>query len=116
VAFATQDVGHVKVRAGSAAIGLVIEETAGRAAPGVTGMPASGGRAAMMIARAGAAETATDPMKGVSRAPLANGRSGASAANESGTPGVRGAKTRDGFSAHRRLDRGHRRSDVQRQE
>ncbi len=86
----------VRVRVASAAIDLVTAGTADREASPVTATRVSDARAAMTIGREGVQDSVT-VTKGVFPGPRVSGKSGASVASESGTPGVRDAKSRDGF-------------------
>jgi hypothetical protein len=112
----TRDAALARADAGSVAIGRETEGNAGPEGSGVTAMRANDARGVTTIAPEAVADFAIGPTKGVFREPRASGMSGASAGNESETPSVRGVKSRDGVSAHWRVDRGHCRCDVQWQE
>jgi hypothetical protein len=105
---------RVRVRAGLAA---ATGGTVGRAAldatdPRATETPATDVPGAMTIVRAAVADSATG-MRDAFHAPRASERNGVSAVSAFGTRAVLAATTRDVVSAHRRLDRGHRRGHVQ---
>jgi hypothetical protein len=112
----TRDAALARADAGSVAIG---RETAGNAGPegsGVIAMRANDARDATTIGPEAVEAFAIAPTKDVFQEPLVSGMNGASAGNESVTPSVRGVRSRDGVSAHWRVDRGRCRCDVQWQE